>query len=499
MSKSLAEILLEMAQPKKKLIEAVEDYAKWKADVRAAYPKATFDKEGDEYINTASEDGVEIASFENGEGHIVPVDEPVGHIKPEDSADVEIEFEDDLDEAKASKDDESADEDDKEKVKEVDQDDTEDKKDDDESNDLDLDDTEAKVDDKDADKDVSDEFSLDDLADEEPASDEEQAALDALSDDEPKDDLDSDEDDEEDTKSKKDDDEVTVVVVSPDHDLESDEDKEEEDKKKKEAPKEFTAQEHVSALLDGETLSEEFKEKTRIIFEQAVNAAIKERAVKQDAKLLKKYNEKIAAMRESIEREVKTEFQLVESKVIQSVDGFLTSEAKKWAKDNRVALEKNIRADLAEGFIDGLKTLFVESYIDVPEEKFDVIGAQAEAIKQLEESLSKSKTINTKLLRNTVKLERAAIVAECMADLTDTQKVRMEKLVESVGFEKADDFKKQVLLMKESYFTDKKETIKPEPRKALIEEIEIEVEPVTTVKSSPTQGYAEAISRLFVQ
>jgi len=214
-------------------------------------------------------------------------------------------------------------------------------------------------------------------------------------------------------------------------------DKEESYKSKKE-DKDVDVKEHVDALIAGETdLSEEFKDKAATIFETAIKSKVKEIAEEIEAD----YNNKF-------EQEMST----AKDELVEKVDSYLSYVVEQWMKENEIALERGIKGEIAEDFIGGLKKLFEDHYIDVPDEKYDVLEAQAAKVDDLQKKLDEQISKNVELNQGAKDLQRKEIVAEASADLADTSKEKFTKLVEEIEYSSNEDFKKKVETVKQSYF-----------------------------------------------
>ena len=214
-------------------------------------------------------------------------------------------------------------------------------------------------------------------------------------------------------------------------------DKEESYKSKKE-DKDVDVKEHVDALIAGETdLSEEFKDKAATIFETAIKSKVKEIAEEIEAD----YNNKF-------EQEMST----AKDELVEKVDSYLSYVVEQWMKENEIALERGIKGEIAEDFIGGLKKLFEDHYIDVPDEKYDVLEAQAAKVDDLQKKLDEQISKNVELNQGAKDLQRKEIVAEASADLADTSKEKFTKLVEEIEYSSNEDFKKKDETVKQSYF-----------------------------------------------
>ena len=195
--------------------------------------------------------------------------------------------------------------------------------------------------------------------------------------------------------------------------------------------------EHVEALLEGEELSEEFKQKALTIFEAAVK---------------QKVEAEIALMEQAFAETLEEEVAAIQEELSSNVDDYLNYVTEQWINENEVAIEAGLRTELTEDFISGLKTLFAEHYIDIPEDKVSVIeelGAQVEALEaKLNEEIDRSVTLN-KMLAESKKFE---VIASAVDGLTDTQAEKLKSLAESVEFTSVDEFSTKVTTIRENYF-----------------------------------------------
>ena len=225
---------------------------------------------------------------------------------------------------------------------------------------------------------------------------------------------------------------------------ESEAEKKDEKKEEKEDKKELDVKEHVDALIAGEdSLSEEFKTKAATVFEAAIKSKVKEIAEEMQAD----YDKKLA------EETSKSKDELVEK-----VDSYLAYVVEEWMKENELALERGIKGEIAEDFIGGLKKLFEDHYIDVPDEKYNVLEDQASKIEELEKKLNESIEKNVELSKENGEHKRQDIIDEASADLAETQKEKFNKLAEEIDYKDAEDFTAKVKTIKESYFGKKEST-----------------------------------------
>ena len=201
--------------------------------------------------------------------------------------------------------------------------------------------------------------------------------------------------------------------------------------------------EHMNALVAGQDdLSEEFKTKAATVFESAVNSKVKEIAEAMEADVQTNYEQDIAKAKEEL---------------TEKVDSYLSYVVEEWMKENEIALERGIKGEIAEDFISGLKKLFAEHYIDVPDEKYNVLEDQASKIEDLEKKLNEQIEKNVELNKDNAEKSRKEIMAEVASDLADTAKEKFAKLAEEIEWSDAESFKKKCETIKESYFGKKEE------------------------------------------
>ena len=206
-------------------------------------------------------------------------------------------------------------------------------------------------------------------------------------------------------------------------------------------------EEHINALVAGQDdLSEEFKTKAATIFETAVNSKVKEIAESMEVEVQNNYEQDIANAK---------------AELTEKVDSYLSYVVEEWMKENEIALERGIKGEIAEDFISGLKKLFAEHYIDVPDDKYNVLEDQASKIEDLEKKLNEQIEKNVELNKDNAEKTRSEIMSEVASDLADTAKEKFAKLAEEIEWSNADTFKSKCETIKESYF-GKKEEVKDE-------------------------------------
>ena len=212
-----------------------------------------------------------------------------------------------------------------------------------------------------------------------------------------------------------------------------------------EEEEEFDVSEDVSALLEGEELSEEFQEKARTIFEAALRSKVEE--IKEGM---------IAAYDEAYEERLTEEVTEIKSALTERVDSYLEYVAEEWVTENRLAIESGLKAEMSESFLSGMKSLFEEHYVSIPEEKYDVLESMVEKLDEMEtklnEQIEKNITLNSRLSESVAD----GIFDEVAEGLALSQKEKLASLAESVEFESAKTYREKLEMLKESYFSAKK-------------------------------------------
>ena len=201
--------------------------------------------------------------------------------------------------------------------------------------------------------------------------------------------------------------------------------------------KSINVKEDVAALVDGEDLSEEFRNKAATIFEAAVKS---------------KTREEIARIHESMTSDFEVKLEETVSALTEKVDTYLNYVVEEWTKENELAIERGLKGEIAEDFISGLKQLFEDHYIDVPDEKYDVLEAQSDKIAELEEKVNSVMEQNISLTSVKSQLVREQVISEACEELTDTEIEKFKSLTEDVDFVDEESFKAKLDTLKESYF-----------------------------------------------
>ena len=245
--------------------------------------------------------------------------------------------------------------------------------------------------------------------------------------------------------------------------------------------KKTDVQEHIDAIFNNEDLSEDFRTKASTIFEAAVQAQLQE----EKTKLEEEFATSLVKAKEELQADL-----------VEKLDQYTTYAAEQWMEENRVAIESSLKSEITEDFINGLKGLFAEHYIEIPEDKVDVLSQMAEKVQELEEKLNSAINENMELKGRVDESVRERILADVSEGLAATQVEKLAALAEGVDFDSADNFKKKLELVKENYFPSTTSS------KKLNEEAEDEALALNEeTKASPKTGdiavnaYVSALSR----
>lgn len=214
----------------------------------------------------------------------------------------------------------------------------------------------------------------------------------------------------------------------------------EEDGEETIAETKYDFTEDVDALVAGEDLSEEFRQKAVTIFEAVVT---------------EKVNAEVAALQEAFEATLTEEVESIKTELAEKVDDYLSYVAETWMKENALQIEHGIKNEISESFFNGLKDLFIEHNMSVPEEKFNLLDGMVEELDEMEAKLNEQIDANVQLNKRIGYYTKMEIVNECAAGLAETQKEKLASLAEGVEFENEADFRKKIETIKESYFTRK--------------------------------------------
>jgi len=240
--------------------------------------------------------------------------------------------------------------------------------------------------------------------------------------------------------------------------------------------------EDINAMLSGENLSEEFVSKATTIFEAAVVA---------------RATEVVEIMEQELTEQFEVAIEEVKEDLASKVDDYLNYMVEEWMKENEIAIEKGLRAEIAEDFITGLRDLFVEHYIDIPTEKVDIVSELAEKVEELEESLNAEINRGVELTKELNEQRKIEAIYTACEGLTQTQVEKMKSLAEGMEFTTENEFADKMETLKESYFHS---SVKTASSLALDEEVFIEEEKKVYRSSDPAMDiYAKSISKTLIK
>ena len=238
--------------------------------------------------------------------------------------------------------------------------------------------------------------------------------------------------------------------------------------------KDIDVKEDVDALMSGDdSLSEEFKEKAATIFEAAVKSRVRS---------------EVERITEEVASEKQSEMDTFKDELTEKVDTYLNYVVEEWTKENELAIERGLKGEIAEDFISGLQQLFEDHYIDVPDEKYDVLEAQSEKISDLEEKLNAEISKNIEIKESNNSLVREQVISEVAEDLADTEVEKFKSLTQDVEFADEESFKEKINTLKESYFPKMQATESDSD-----DETDGSAQDIDTTKSM--QSYLSAISK----
>ena len=199
----------------------------------------------------------------------------------------------------------------------------------------------------------------------------------------------------------------------------------------------------INALIEGEKLSEEFEAKARTIFESAIKAKVAE--LSEQVKI--SYEEKLVEEVSSIKKELQ-----------ERVDSYLEYVASEWLEENQLAAEAGLKTEMTESFLEGMKSLFEEHYVTIPEDKYDVLNSMVDKLDEMENKLNEQIKSNVALNRRLAESVADVIFAEVTEGLADTQRDKLASLAENVEFESEEDYREKLVTLRESYFPSKSGT-----------------------------------------
>ena len=200
----------------------------------------------------------------------------------------------------------------------------------------------------------------------------------------------------------------------------------------------YDMDEDVNALLGGEELSEEFREKAKVVFEAALNSKVKE--------IQETLETQYATQLEEAKEELKTS-------LVERVDSYLEYVCEEWMTENELAVEHGIKSEMTESFLSGMKSLFEEHYVTIPEDKYDVLESMVEKLDEMETKLNEQIDKNIGLNKRLAESSAQDVLTQVSSGLAETQKEKLASLAESVEFESEEEYREKLETLKESYFS----------------------------------------------
>ena len=226
----------------------------------------------------------------------------------------------------------------------------------------------------------------------------------------------------------------------------------------------YDMDEDVNALLGGEELSEEFREKAKVVFEAALNSKVKEIQESLEAQY--------GAQLEEAKEELKTS-------LVERVDSYLEYVCEEWMTENELAVEHGIKSEMTESFLSGMKDLFEEHYVTIPEDKYDVLESMVEKLDEMETKLNEQIDKNIGMNKRLAESSAQDVLTQVSSGLAETQKEKLASLAESVEFESEEEYREKLETLKESYFS-KSTPAKSEAPQTLSEGVDTTDAPVST-------------------
>ena len=253
----------------------------------------------------------------------------------------------------------------------------------------------------------------------------------------------------------------------------------EEEATEEEVIEEINVEEDLQALIAGEELSEEFQDKARTIFETAIKTKVAD--IKEE-------------LNESYAKALVEELDTIKTGLTERVDSYLEYVADEWVQENQLAVEAGLKTEMTESFLEGMKSLFEEHYVTIPEEKYDVLNSMVDKLDEMEnklnEQIERNMALNSRLAESTADV----IFADVAEGLADTQKEKLATLAENVEFESESDYREKLGTLKESYFPTKNTSAPKSTSENLSEEVS--TDEVASEDVNPRmQAYLDTLSR----
>jgi hypothetical protein len=244
---------------------------------------------------------------------------------------------------------------------------------------------------------------------------------------------------------------------------------------------EFSVEEDVNALFAGEELSEEFQDKARTIFETAIKSKVEEVKEQIQVQYQAQLVEEVAA--------VKTE-------LTERVDSYLEYVAQEWLEENQLAIEHGLKTEMTESFLTGMKSLFEDHYVTIPEEKYDVIESMVDKLDEMESKLNEQIDKNVALNKRLAESTADVIFAEVAEGLAVTQKEKLASLAENVEFDSEETYREKLVTLRNSYFSESATSAQRDAAETVVESTQEQTTTAAPEAGSIMEAYLQTLSRV---
>ena len=244
---------------------------------------------------------------------------------------------------------------------------------------------------------------------------------------------------------------------------------------------EFSVEEDVNALFAGEELSEEFQDKARTIFETAIKSKVEEVKEQIQVQYQAQLVEEVAA--------VKTE-------LTERVDSYLEYVAQEWLEENQLAIEHGLKTEMTESFLNGMKSLFEDHYVSIPEEKYDVIESMVDKLDEMESKLNEQIDKNVALNKRLAESTADVIFAEVAEGLAVTQKEKLASLAENVEFDSEETYREKLVTLRNSYFSENATSAQRDAAETVVESTQEQTTTAAPEAGSIMEAYLQTLSRV---
>ena len=253
------------------------------------------------------------------------------------------------------------------------------------------------------------------------------------------------------------------------------------DETEEEITAEFDIEEDVNALFAGEELSEEFQDKARTIFETAIRSKVEEIKEQIHAQYSEQLIEEVASVR---------------TELTERVDSYLEYVAQEWLEENQLAVEHGLKTEMTESFLAGMKGLFEEHYVTIPEDKYDVIESMVDKLDEMESKLNEQIDRNVALNRRLAESVADVILAEVSEGLAVTQKEKLASLAENVEFDSEETYREKLVTLRNSYFSESATSAQREAAETVVESVQEQTTTRTPEAGSIMEAYLQTLSRV---